>query len=72
MRSSPNAADHNVQGIIQGSLDTELNDVGIAQAERTGQVLDQTGVQIVKAWTSDLKRASKVPRKPRFSSRSPY
>lgn len=48
----------NVQGIMQGQLDTELNDLGRAQAERLAEALESIPFQY--AFTSDLRRASEV------------
>jgi probable phosphoglycerate mutase len=48
----------NRAGIIQGQLDTKLNDAGIMQAEMLGEAMK--GVKFAKAWTSDLGRASEV------------
>ncbi|KAG8908528.1 hypothetical protein FRB99_005888 [Tulasnella sp. 403] len=46
----------NVQGIVQGQLDTQLNDAGREQARLVGNFLKQ--VQFHRAFTSDLQRAS--------------
>lgn len=48
----------NAQGIIQGQLDTKLNDLGRAQAIRVGEVL--SSIQFHYAFTSDLSRARDV------------
>ncbi|KAG8920171.1 hypothetical protein FRC01_000886, partial [Tulasnella sp. 417] len=45
----------NAKGIIQGQLDTQLNELGRTQAERLGEVL--SGVRFDHAFTSDLSRA---------------
>lgn len=48
----------NANGIIQGQLDTQLNELGRMQAERLGDVL--SGVRLHYAFTSDLSRARDV------------
>lgn len=48
----------NRAGIIQGQLDTQLNDDGILQARFCGERLK--GVKFVAAFTSDLHRAANV------------
>ncbi|KIO34758.1 hypothetical protein M407DRAFT_240563 [Tulasnella calospora MUT 4182] len=45
----------NAKGIIQGQIDTQLNELGRTQAERLGEVL--SGVRFTHAYTSDLSRA---------------
>ncbi|KAF9014026.1 phosphoglycerate mutase-like protein [Cyathus striatus] len=47
--------DANKQGIIQGHLNTLLNDVGMKQAELVGDALKQ--IDFDEAYTSDLSRA---------------
>lgn len=47
--------DENINGIIQGQLDTLLNQVGIDQAQRVGEALKC--VQFDLVYSSDLKRA---------------
>ncbi|PWN37277.1 phosphoglycerate mutase-like protein, partial [Meira miltonrushii] len=48
--------DHNVQGIIQGQLDTDLNDIGRKQAHYVAQYL--ANEHIDEVYSSPLKRAS--------------
>jgi broad specificity phosphatase PhoE len=48
----------NKTGIIQGHLDTKLNDEGIKQAEKVGNALKCAQLGI--AFTSDLSRAVQV------------
>lgn len=50
--------DENKQGVMQGHLDTRLNDTGIKQAHLAGQALKD--IQFDIAFTSDLERASLV------------
>lgn len=50
--------DWNVQGIVQGQIDTELNDEGRRQAEYVGEYLKV--IPFTHAYTSDLRRASDV------------
>lgn len=52
----------NVQGIMQGQLDTDLNDLGRAQAEMLAEALEEKPFK--HAFTSDLKRASDVGPRP--------
>ncbi|CEL63812.1 putative fructose-2,6-bisphosphatase TIGAR A OS=Danio rerio GN=tigara PE=2 SV=1 [Rhizoctonia solani AG-1 IB] len=47
-------------GIIQGQMDTQLNEAGIAQAELTGKSLKD--VNFVKAYSSDSSRAADTAR----------
>jgi len=47
--------DWNLQGLIQGASDTDLNETGRLQAERLRQRLAGTHFDVV--WASDLKRA---------------
>ena len=47
--------DWNLQGLIQGASDTDLNETGRLQAERLQQRLANTHFDAV--WSSDLKRA---------------
>lgn len=54
----------NREGIIQGQMDTELNEVGCEQAYLCGQAL--IDVPFTMGFTSDLKRASKVCLPPNF------
>jgi 2,3-bisphosphoglycerate-dependent phosphoglycerate mutase len=51
--------DANRKGIIQGQMDTLLNDRGVQQAEIAGEALRSIPFDI--AYSSDLARASKVP-----------
>jgi probable phosphoglycerate mutase len=48
----------NRQGIIQGQMDTALNEVGVEQARMVGEFLK--GVRFDRALSSDLSRATKV------------
>ena len=48
----------NASGIVQGQLDTRLNENGIYQARIVGQELKD--VPFKQAFTSDLQRAWKV------------
>jgi 2,3-bisphosphoglycerate-dependent phosphoglycerate mutase len=48
----------NLQGVIQGQLDTQLDEVGIAQAAAIAQSLKH--VQFDAAFSSDLTRAVDV------------
>lgn len=48
----------NRAGIMQGQLDTELNEAGLDQARRTANALEN--VRFVAAHASDLQRAVKV------------
>lgn len=50
--------DANVQKIIQGHLDTQLNATGKRQAQIVGETL--RSVRFVAAFTSDLSRAREV------------
>lgn len=50
--------DWNVQGIIQGQLDVDLNAVGREQAKDVGDFLKSTPFS--RAFSSDLRRASDV------------
>ena len=45
-------------GIVQGQLDTELNDAGKLQARRLAHALKDS--EFTAAYSSDLKRAVKV------------
>ncbi|GAA5888112.1 hypothetical protein JCM6882_000284 [Rhodosporidiobolus microsporus] len=51
---------YNHAGIIQGHLDTPLNDQGEAQARWTGKWFALQGVHFDEAWTSDLQRAKRT------------
>lgn len=48
----------NALGIIQGQLDTKLNETGIMQARLVGEELKD--IPFKQAFTSDLQRAWKV------------
>lgn len=50
--------DCNVQGIIQGQLDTDLNDVGRRQAEYVGSALQSEDINEV--YSSPLRRAKET------------
>ncbi len=50
--------DDNLRGIIQGHLDTPLNDHGRRESERLAEHLK--GVAFTETWTSDLSRAREV------------
>ena len=50
--------DANREGIIQGQLDTALNDAGIGQARLAADALED--VPFGAAYSSDLQRAMKV------------
>ena len=50
--------DANRQEIIQGHLDTHLNEAGLAQAELVASALKDVAFDI--AFTSDLSRAARV------------
>ena len=50
--------EHNKRGIVQGMMDTELNEEGIRQAHAVGERLKDT--KFTYALTSDLKRAHLV------------
>ncbi|KAL0565850.1 hypothetical protein V5O48_016170 [Marasmius crinis-equi] len=50
--------DENRNGIIQGHLDTELNEQGIAQSEITAQAMES--IPLTEVWSSDLQRAVKT------------
>jgi probable phosphoglycerate mutase len=55
------SVDHsNVQGIIQGQLDTPLNDIGRSESARLAEAL--ANVQFDEAYTSPLSRAHEVGR----------
>uniref|UniRef100_A0A060T8H9 ARAD1D03674p n=1 Tax=Blastobotrys adeninivorans TaxID=409370 RepID=A0A060T8H9_BLAAD len=48
--------DHNRQRILQGHLDTDLNETGIKEASLAGQRLQDEKCVIDAVWSSDLKR----------------
>ena len=48
----------NATGILAGSgTDSELNEIGVEQAEEAGKALDQLGIHFQAAYSSPLKRA---------------
>ena len=49
----------NVNGITQGQVDSELNEKGISQAEKTG-IYIRNNYSIDEAWASDLSRTRKT------------
>ena len=54
----------NRTGVIQGQLDTSLNEEGINQARKAGERFTREGIWFEKIWTSDLKRTRDVRRSP--------
>lgn len=52
--------DENRKGIIQGQIDTKLNEEGVMQAKKVTEALRDSPVEFEKAWTSDLGRAVAV------------
>lgn len=50
--------DANRMGVLQGQMDTQLNETGIAQAKMTAEALEK--VPFLVAYSSDLSRAAKV------------
>lgn len=50
----------NLNQIIQGQIDTPLNDHGISQAKITGTYLKQNLIVFDEIWSSDLQRAQKT------------
>ena len=48
----------NVEGITQGQIDSELNELGISQAKKTGKYINDN-FSIDEAWVSDLSRTKK-------------
>lgn len=56
----------NKRQIIQGHLDTELNEEGLTQACKTADILEN--VPFIKAFSSDLSRAAVVS----YLSRKPF
>ncbi|KAH9818624.1 histidine phosphatase superfamily [Melampsora americana] len=50
----------NLNQIIQGQIDTPLNDYGISQSKLTGTYLNQTSIFFDEIWSSDLQRAQKT------------
>ena len=49
----------NVNGMTQGQVDSELNEKGISQAEKTG-IYIRNNYSIDEAWASDLSRTRKT------------
>lgn len=52
--------DWNVQGKIQGSYDSELNNTGIIQAEELGRKVLESNYKFSKIYSSQQKRAAKT------------
>ncbi len=52
--------DWNLKGMIQGSIDTELNETGIKQAEELCSKIISSGIRFSKIYTSRQKRALKT------------
>lgn len=52
--------EHNVQKILQGHQDTDLNHTGLEQAEKLGEYLQQRGIKFDKVLSSDLKRCKQT------------
>lgn len=52
--------DWNIEGKIQGSNDTELNDIGINQAVELGNKVLDSNIKFSKIYSSKLKRALKT------------
>lgn len=52
--------DENRKGIIQGQIDTKLNEEGVMQAKKVAEAFRDSPVEFEKAWTSDLGRAVAV------------
>ena len=50
----------NKNKIVQGHLDTALDELGLQQARETAEYLSGQGVAFDVAWSSDLQRARKV------------
>ncbi|KAI0723888.1 phosphoglycerate mutase-like protein [Cerioporus squamosus] len=50
--------DFNRQGIVQGQIDTPLNDAGVEQARLTADALEDTPFEV--AYSSDLQRARRT------------
>lgn len=51
---------YNAAGIIQGHIDSSLNELGEAQAVMVAQHLADSGIHFNQAYSSDLQRAKKV------------
>lgn len=52
--------EHNVQKILQGHLDTDLNETGREQAEKLGKYLAEVGIKFDSIASSDLKRCKQT------------
>ena len=52
--------DLNSEKRFQGHMQTELNDVGIAQSEKVGELLRERGIKFDKIYCSPLERAIKT------------
>ena len=50
--------DYNRQGIVQGQIDTPLNEAGVEQARLAADALEDTPFEV--AYSSDLQRARRV------------
>lgn len=55
--------EHNVQKILQGHQDTDLNRTGIAQAAKLGDYLEKSNIKFDKVFSSDLKRCKQTIQK---------
>ena len=58
--------DWNVQGKIQGSKDTELNDIGINQAGELSSKFLDANIKLSKIYSSKQKRALKTAEMVKF------
>ncbi|ANB15295.1 phosphoglycerate mutase [Sugiyamaella lignohabitans] len=54
--------DCNKQHILQGHLDSPLNEIGQLQASAAGKRLDEDGVVLDAVWSSDLTRCKETTR----------
>ena len=52
--------DMNRKECLQGQIDSELNETGIAEAQKTAAILKRNGIEFDKAYSSPLKRAMKT------------
>lgn len=52
--------DWNLQGRIQGSYDSELNETGVAQAKELGKKIQESGYKFSKIYSSTQKRAART------------
>lgn len=52
--------EHNVQKILQGHLDTDLNQVGLEQAQKLGNYLKERHIHFDSVASSDLKRCQQT------------